>query len=441
MGSIRLRLVLALILTAEFFLAISLYNSQYNYSLGAQEELDQGLIEQGRLLLSWVYSSEMVLEHPHAMTTMPCLKDVWICRVWIKRQLVSQEGGGQGFLVPSRTGSLMTVTWQGKNYRILTIDHSSDAVNLLIGKPISNRTTDSFVHQMWELGRDVLLMTPLILVLIWLLVSTCLNPLKHIRKELAARTPDQLDPVSCQDVPLEILPLIETINDLFERVRSSLAIEKQFTADAAHELRTPLAALKTQTQVALRVDDEAEKRMVLLNILQGVERTSRIVKQLLTLARVDPLHQLDPKKSVSLKGVISVVLHDFESEMRKNNLQLFVDAPEDYRVMGYEEQLFILIRNLVENAVNYTPKGGSIGLELQRTDSGHILLGVEDSGPGVPLEERAHILNRFYRVLGHQTGGSGLGLSIVKTIADHHQATIKMSQGMRYGGFRIEVFF
>ncbi|NDU79844.1 MAG: hypothetical protein G3I11_00630 [Ferrovum sp.] len=440
MGSIRLRLVLALILTAEFFLAISLYNSQNNYSLGVQEELDQGLLEQGRIMLSWASPIAAASGHPDKMTAIPCLKDVWICRVWIKRQLVSQEGGGKGFLLPSHSG-LMTVSWQGQNYRILTLFHSSDEVNLLIGKPLPNRLPDSFVLLMWEFGRDVLLMTPLILVLIWLLVSTSLNPLKHIRRELAARTPDQLEPIQCQDVPQEILPLIETINELFERVRSSLAIEKQFTADAAHELRTPLAALKTQTQVALRVDNEAEKRAVLLNILQGVERTSRIVNQLLTLARVDPLHQLDPKKLVSLKGVISVVLHDFEGEMERNNLQLIVDAAEDYRVMGYEEQLFILIRNLVENAINYTPKGGCVEVELKQTDSGRVLLGVEDSGLGVPPEERVKILNRFYRVLGHQTGGSGLGLSIVKTIADHHQAMIEMSQGKRYGGFRIEVIF
>ena len=273
---------------------------------------------------------------------------------------------------------------------------------------------------------------PLLGVWVWLATRRGLAPLDDVARQIASRAPQQLQPVRPAAAPEEIRALVEALNGLFARVDQTLEAERRFTADAAHELRTPLAALQAQLQVALRARDETERERSLQQIHKGLVRAGHLVEQMLTLARLDPESGLPAPQAVDLGSVAEAVCADLGTSILDKNLDFSLDVEPGCIVFGQPEWLRVLVRNLVDNAVRYTPAGGRVAVDLRR-EAGICRLAVRDSGPGIPAGQREAVLRRFHRL--HQGGesGSGLGLAIVQRIAELHGARLHLGEHAPHG--------
>lgn len=281
---------------------------------------------------------------------------------------------------------------------------------------------------------------PALAVLIWLGTAWGLAPLKRLARDVAMRAPDNLAPLNSAGVPNEVRPLLGALNALFSRLRASLEKERRFTADAAHELRTPLAAIKTQAQVAQAARSGEERERALRNVASGVDRTTRLVEQLLALARLDPDAAAAERRVVDLVQLASESLKDIAPEAASKRIELGLEGETGVTVSGDAGLLHLLLRNLLDNAVRYTPAGGSVTVRVERRGAGVALL-VTDTGPGIAPAERARVTERFYRVLGSGEEGSGLGLSIVSQVAELHGATLSLHAADGASGLRVEVTF
>jgi two-component system, OmpR family, sensor histidine kinase QseC len=286
----------------------------------------------------------------------------------------------------------------------------------------------------WRLIAPALFGLPLLGAWIWLATRRALQPLNAVAAQIATRQPERLHALAPASAPEEIRPLVEAINDLFGRVELALESERRFTADAAHELRTPLAALVTQAQVALRARDAEERQHAIEQLVAGSRRAARLVDQLLTLARLDP-DAARPTDAVKLDRLAEEVCAAHGGQALLKNIVLELDAVP-VTVTGNADMLLVLLRNLVDNALRYTPPGGRVTVAVAPGR-----LSVTDSGPGIPVAERQRVFDRFHRLAGQDTEGSGLGLSIVARIAEMHGATITLDSGEDGAGLCVGVNF
>jgi two-component system sensor histidine kinase QseC len=271
----------------------------------------------------------------------------------------------------------------------------------------------------------LLLSLPLLAIALWIAVGRGLAPLKKVAREISARTPNQLEPLDVANVPEETKPLAVSLNQLLEELRTALESERRFTANAAHELRTPLAALKAQADVALRTTNQAEQSEGLRQVIRGVDRATRLVGQMLTLARLDPDAATAIHRRVDLRSVTARVLGELAPAALDKNIELSFFEGEAVEILSHDSNLEILVRNLIDNAIRYTPEDGKVQIDV-RLDSDRARLTVADTGPGIPEGERDRVLDRFYRISGNRAPGCGLGLSIVKRIAVLHGASVEL---------------
>jgi two-component system, OmpR family, sensor histidine kinase TctE len=275
---------------------------------------------------------------------------------------------------------------------------------------------------------------PLAVLLVWLALARGIKPLSQLEARIRARKPDDLSALDDSTVPQEVAPLVVAVNDLLERLKDSIATQKRFLADAAHQLKTPLAGLRMQADLALRDGSDAE---VLKHSLQQIGRSSiratHTVNQLLALARVEGGGGALAKKPCDLAALVVEVVQDSVPKALDRKIDLGYEGVESGdpagRVEGNETLLKELVRNLVDNAIHYTPstleRPGVVTVRLLLDRFGHtIVLQVEDNGPGIPVAERELVLQPFYRALGTNADGSGLGLAIVQEITQKHQAEL-----------------
>jgi two-component system OmpR family sensor kinase len=282
----------------------------------------------------------------------------------------------------------------------------------------------------------VLLMLPLLGFLVWRAVGRALAPLDQLAEGVGSRTPAALEPLPVADAPEEALPLVRSLNDLLQRLRGALDAQRAFVADAAHGLRTPLAALNLQLQLVERASDAAERTAALSDLRAGLERATHLVQQLLTLARAEPdAMPALPGEPVRLRDLVEEAIadHALVAEAKGVDLGATGAAPEAV-VAGDRAALRTLLANLVENAIRYTPAGGRVDVA-----AGKAWLEVVDNGPGIPPADRERVFDRFYR-RSPGTQGSGLGLAIVKAIADRHSATVSLGDTPG-GGLTVRVEF
>jgi two-component system OmpR family sensor kinase len=283
-----------------------------------------------------------------------------------------------------------------------------------------------------ELAADMALRTvaplcllfPFLGLLVWIAVSKGLAPVKHVAAEVQARDASTLSPVADADLPQEIRPLTHALNDLLVRLGRAIDAQRAFIADAAHELRTPLTALKLRIQLAERAEDEAARAAAFTELKQGYERAIRMVQQLLTLARQEPGTSSRQARPVDLSALARSVIADFAPAAGMKSIDLGLSA-QDGAIEGDAETLRILLNNLIDNAIRYTPVGGRIDVAIV-TDASACTLTVQDTGAGIPEGDLERVFDRFYRVAGTGVEGSGLGLAIVKQIADAHHARITL---------------
>jgi two-component system sensor histidine kinase QseC len=287
--------------------------------------------------------------------------------------------------------------------------------------------------------RPVLLALPVLGVMVWLAVGRGLRPIRSVSAAITVRSAANLEAIKLQRVPVELTPMLDELNRLLARLDASLRNERRFTADAAHELRTPLAAIKVQAEVALASEEEGQRRAALDRIVEGVNRTARLAQQLLTLARLE--HDTAPETHpVALDVLLADAVARHIADALGKDIDVRVEAEANCFVQGDAAMLEALIGNLLDNAVRYTPERGKVIASV--TDNGSsIRLAVRDNGPGIPDEAKEHLFDRFYRVARDQPAGSGLGLSIVERIALLHGATKALVPGIAGHGFGIEVRF
>lgn len=273
-----------------------------------------------------------------------------------------------------------------------------------------------------------LLGLPLLAAWIWFAIRQGLAPVGAIANQVAQREPQNLSPITPGVAPTELRPLLLALNSLLARIDQALDNERRFTADAAHELRTPLAALAIQAQVAARARDAQERDHALAQIVEGSRRAGHLVEQLLTLARLDPAAALTATP-VRLEKIATEVCAAQAATALARDIRLELEPGDGATVRGNAELLRILLRNLVDNALRYTPSGGRVLVAIELSQQG-IRLRVSDSGPGIPPEQRALALKRFHRLAGQAIEGSGLGLSIVAAIAELHGARLELDDGL-----------
>ena len=295
-------------------------------------------------------------------------------------------------------------------------------------------------HIAWRLLLPALFGLPLIGLWVWLATRQGLSSLDGIAKQIASRAPQQLQPVSPAAAPEEIRTMLEALNGLFLRVETALEAERRFTADAAHELRTPLAALQAQLQVALRARDDAERDRSLGQLQSGLKRASHLVDQMLQLARLDPESGLPDPQAVDLACLAESVCADLGPQILAKNIDFELLADKDCTVTGQAEWLRVLLRNLVDNAIRYTPEGGQARVSVKQGD-GRCQINVSDSGPGIPVAERATVLRRFHRLNQDAQPGSGLGLAIVSRIAELHGAQLELAEAASPPGLSVTVWW
>ncbi|WP_439520552.1 sensor histidine kinase N-terminal domain-containing protein [Hydrogenophaga sp.] len=272
---------------------------------------------------------------------------------------------------------------------------------------------------------------PLAVLLVWLALVRGIRPLNDLEQRIRARKPDDLSPIEDSFVPQEVAPLVSSINDLLSRLKASLTTQKRFLADAAHQLKTPLAGLRMQAELAQREIDPVEIRGSLQQIARSSTRATHTVNQLLALARAETTGRSLPTESIELSRLVRGVVQESVPRALEHGIDLGFEGPEETPanclVNGNPTLLQEMVRNLVDNAINYTGPDGVVTVRvLLDRFSGVQVLQVEDDGPGIPENERDFVLQPFYRALGTNVDGSGLGLAIVQEIAQQHGATVSM---------------
>jgi two-component system OmpR family sensor kinase len=288
----------------------------------------------------------------------------------------------------------------------------------------------------------VALLAPLLMLAVWWLIDRSLAPVERTRRQVAGRAADDLSPLPDAGLPQEILPLVQELNLLFGRARLAFEAQRNFVADAAHELRSPLTALKLQAQALRRHQDDAGRETAVARLNDGIDRAIDLVEQLLALAREESRAGSEATERVDLQEVVRAVVSQLLPQAQARRIDLGLVPPEHAAagVEGNLQGLQTMLGNLLDNAVKYTPDGGQVDISLPLLDGAPCLV-VEDSGPGLPEGERGRVFDRFYRVAGSRSAGSGLGLAIVRAIAAGHGATVTLGRSPRLGGLRVEVRF
>lgn len=329
----------------------------------------------------------------------------------------------------------------GKVWRTFGLRDPDTHLSVQVGEQLAVRqeTVEYIVlNSLWPL----LVALVLFAVVIWLTVGSGLKPLKQVAGKVERRDSNSLVPISRTGVPQEVVPMVDSLNRLFERVRCALENERRFTADAAHELRTPLAALKTLAQAKQLSDHEQEHSRFFEQIIKGVDRTTHMLEQLLTLARMDSQSMASMTlKRVDLAEQVVEVLSMIGQQALEKDIELVCESCDrQHFIAGHAPAIEILIRNLLDNAIRYTPDRGSVRIQIIRHED-WVSLVFEDSGPGIPESEMASMFQRFHRGSGSQTAGSGLGLSIVQRIVELHHGTIELRNREEGSGLRVSVLF
>ncbi len=331
--------------------------------------------------------------------------------------------------------------FNNSHWRTFTLWDSEHKFQIITAEreDVRDELVDKITRQMtWPF----VLLLPLMGGLIWFFVSKGLQPLEQIARDISNREGEKLHAMEFEKIPAEIQPLVDELNHLFESLRLSFDKERQFTSDAAHELRTPLAALKVHLQLIQSSDNDKDKQAALLAISQGVERASHLVDQLLGLAR------LDSQAIQATQKITRLNLHELCIEQiteiyplaNNKNQTLSFQGDENVFIEGYVYPLQAMLRNLLSNAVAYTPEEGEIMLELRKSKNS-VDVWLHDSGPGIPKIQRNDVLQRFKKIEGNSQGGSGIGLSIVRRVAELHHIKISLLDSQKLGGLCVHLCF
>ena len=328
-----------------------------------------------------------------------------------------------------------------QKWRVFTTYNMKAGIRTVLAERYDTR--NELGHRIAQDDLYIMLLTfPLSGLLIWIIIGRGLDSLDRVAQEVANRAPSHLEPVDIKEVPEEIKPVIDELNELFFRLKAGFEREKRFAADAAHELRTPLAALKAQAQVAININNLEEKNLALHKLIASVNRSTHIVQQLLTMSRLVPeaasINDLD---DVDLPKITREILAMLVPAAIEKQIELeFEPDKKTPHFAGNPTALSILIRNLVDNAIRYCNEGGLVMVKVYQQQN-DVVLEVQDNGPGIPIELQPRVFERFFRVLGNKSPGSGLGMAIVQQITALHNGHVVLESPSEGTGLIVKVFF
>lgn len=329
-----------------------------------------------------------------------------------------------------------TVQIDGADWRVFgTLGHEPD-VQVYVGEQASARAAILWAvlrSTMWPM----LIALPLLALAAWWAVHRGVAPIRRLGRAVADRQPDALHAVAIEGITAEMMPLVEALNSLFGRIGKMLESERRFTADAAHELRTPIAAIRAQAQVAMGEADDELRRHALQSTLDGCDRATRLVEQLMTLSRLET--GAEPALAdVNLSVLTQRIVAELALKALSKNQTLEFQAVEPCNIPGNETLLAVLVRNLVDNAVRYSPASARVRVKVEHRTGGAVLV-VEDSGPGLSEADRLRLGERFFRLPGSAESGSGLGWSIIRRIAAVHHLQLEIDRSPELGGLAVRV--
>lgn len=421
--SLRRRLVVLLLAAiAATWTAIIVY-SYIDIRHESEELLDAHLAQSAALILAQAEHGLEEIEVEHASQFRESARVAF--QLWERgRTLRLHSSHAPNTLFSAKTTGFSDVIVDGREWRVFSAwtRHHEHLVQVAERSASRREITDAMIG---NLLLPLLIALPLLGFLAWLVVAHALKPLARLGREVAARAAVNLAPLGPQEAPLEIRPLIDNLNNLFSRVSRLIEHERRFNADAAHELRTPLAALMTQAQVARAATGDAERNRALENVVAGCVRAARLVDQMLTLARLEPDDAIGRCGIFDLHALARQVIAEIAPLALERSLDLQLAESGEIMVPGNSDLIGIALRNLTDNALRYSPDGGHVEIRAA-LDNGSALISVIDRGPGLSAEERGKVGQRFYRVLGSGATGSGLGLSIVHRIAALHGGSLTL---------------
>jgi len=361
-----------------------------------------------------------------------------VVQVWNKdRVMVFTSNPAKNLPHYDKTG-FFEVMVSDKAWRIYSEENSQQIVQ--VGQLILDREKIEFSLALRSLV-PFLILIPALASLIWFVVGRSLQPLTRLANALGERFADALQPLDTAGYTPEMMPIVSAINALFSRVDLSIQLQKMFVADAAHELRTPLAALKLQLQLVERMTDEEERTAGIKKLHERLNRATHLVQQLLILARQSDMDEQKIDQKISLPKLARKVVGDFSLLAENKNIDLGVDvSDEEIFIQGNIDSLRVMLGNIVDNAIRYTGRNGCIDVSVKKENEA-IFLTVSDNGMGIPALDRDRIFDRFFRCEGSGESGSGLGLAIVKNVADIHHASIFLSDAKNGTGLVFSIQF
>jgi two-component system sensor histidine kinase QseC len=362
-------------------------------------------------------------------------------QLWSKKEgLLLRSESAPRFAFSSSDHGFSDTSVDNQLWHVFSLANSSGEYIVHVGQKeeIRAELTDEISSQ---LVTHSLVGLPILGLVIWIIVGHALKPLNRLEKSLAKREASYLKPLSVRKLPNEIVPMVNEINNLFAQLEQAFEHERRFTADAAHELRTPLAGLLTQAQVALRTKDEEMHRQALKRIEQAVNRMAYMVQQLLTFSRIDSSTEFLAQESTDLGPEVVRVIADLEPEAHKKRILMEFIEEDPVPVVINAPLITILITNIIDNAIKYTPAKGMILICVTGQET-YLKLCVEDSGPGITPDQYENSLKRFHRCVetAHKAQGTGLGFSIVQRIAAIHNADLILGVS-QFGGLKVTLLF
>lgn len=398
--------------------------------LKAREELDE-LFDDQLTQMAYAFSRQESIAQLPSPGIRYEEEDDFAIQVWKNGSLVFANFPTR--TLPIQSEGISTAYSEGKFWRFFVLRTGSRVIQ--VSQPIEARREISLDFTLRTIA-PLLLAFPAFGLIIWLAVRSGLRPLSRLAGDISRRSPAALGPVPRNGLPVEVVPLADHLNLLLEKLAHSIETQKRFVADAAHELRTPLAAVRLQARVLEKSASEAERAEALDRLKEGVGRAARMVGQLLALARLEPEA---PRllSRVMLTGLAREMVGERARIALKRGVDLGMADSETIVVTGEEEALRAIIANLIDNAIRHAPWGGAVDVTV-RSDAHGVIIGVVDTGPGIPPEDRDRVFDRFFRK--GTSSGSGLGLAIVKSAVERHGGTISLSEGRDGKGLKVTVF-
>ena len=443
-SSIQARLLMLVLGAVLIFGFIAGYASYRNALHEADETFDAQLVQYAQnLLLVATHIDEELAEpmpppvHRYQQTL---IFQVWTANSHPPHILLRSHNASENIPDPAPPEGFSSGKWRGKRWHYYRQHDPERGLEVLVGEN-SHARNELAQEVAWHNIEPFLLGLPILLIVATLSIRLALRPLRRLTKGLRQLSPEKLDPVDIHNAPRELSPLIHALNHLLVRIDDAIENERRFTADASHELRTPLAALRAQVQAAQLAGTDAGHKECLEKATQGVDRMTHLVDQLLTLSRLDEYSSQEHMQPVNLEEVARDSCAEIAPAALAKNIDLIFSPQQCAAINGLADMLRILLRNLLDNAVRYTPADGRIMISVYQPDDQHVELEVKDNGSGVPDEKLAMLGQRFHRLAESSTEGVGLGLSIVMRIAKIHQAELRFEHAGPQGGLSATVRF